>query len=188
MIGWAKDFLLANALIVMAVMLAVIAALLIALYGLQIKLPLIGWVGPDGVIAERDEARATVTTMLAERKAAIDNGARIAVANTAATEKADTDEKAQMEIDRPAAERFIAAGGVRRCPSPRADAAASDQGAGLDEGEGALPVMDDVQLVTVLPEDVRICTENTRNARIWQQWGLTIEANHAAPVTEPVEP
>lgn len=36
--------------------LAVIAALLIALYGLQIDLPLIGKVGPEGVIAERDTA------------------------------------------------------------------------------------------------------------------------------------
>lgn len=43
--------------------LAVIAALLIALYGLQIDLPLIGKIGPEGVIAERD-------TALTERDAA----------------------------------------------------------------------------------------------------------------------
>jgi hypothetical protein len=35
-------------------------------------------------------------------------------------------------------------------------------------------------VVTVLPEDVRICTENTVKARAWQAWGLEIEENHEA--------
>ena len=157
--------------------LAVIAALLIALYGLRIDLPLIGWVGPEGVIAERDEARATVKTMIAERNKAIAESGRIAKANTDATEKADSDVTENLAQGRSDADRFIAAGGVRRCPAARADTPAPGQSAGIDAGAGAVPVMDDLPVVTVLPEDVRICTENTVKARAWQAWGLSIEAN-----------
>ena len=187
-----REFFVTNALLIIGIFAAVVTVFAgvqtVRIDGFTIDLPLLPAFGPKGLIAERDDALASNARLLAERKAAIANGARIAGANTAATEKADTDERAELEVELPAAERFIAAGGVRRCPSARADTAASGQGPGLDAGEGALPIMDDVPVVTVLPEDVRICTENTAKARAWQQWGLSIEANHAAPVTEPVEP
>lgn len=155
--------------------------------GFQIDPPFFKPIGPKGLIAERDEARATVADLLRQLEDAIKNSKRVAAANTTATEKANTDEKAELETALPAAERFIAAGGVRRpCPATGTDAPAQGGSAGIDAGAGAVPVMDDVPVVTVLPDDVRICTENTVKARKWQQWGLSIEANHAAP--EPVEP
>lgn len=187
-----REFFVTNALLIVAIwaglMTAGFAVQTIRIDGLRIDLPLIGSIGPRGLVAENADLAAANKEFLAQRDAARAESDRIAKANAAATKKADTDEKAEMEIEGPVAERFIAAGGVRRCPAPRADTAAPDQGAGIDAGASALPVMDDVPVVTVLPEDIRICTENTRKARIWQGWGLTIEANHAAPVTEPVEP
>jgi hypothetical protein len=79
--------------------------------------------------------------------------------------------------ERAGADAFIARGGVRQCPAARTDTPAADQGPGIDAGRSALPVMDDVPVVTVLPEDVRICTENTVKARAWREWGQAIEAN-----------
>lgn len=187
-----REFFVANALLIVgifAALMAVFAAVqTVRIDGLQISLPLIGSIGPKGLIAERDEARAKAAKLLRQRDAAIANSKRVAAANATATEKANADEKAELEIARPAAERFIAAGGVRRCPTARADTAPAREGAGIDAGAGALPVMDDVPVVTVLPDDVRICTENTVKARKWQQWGLSIEANHAANTPAPVEP
>jgi hypothetical protein len=161
----------------LAAALAVAAALLIALYGLQIKLPLIGWVGPEGVIAQRDEARAKVAAMISERKAAIAESERIARANADATEKADSDVTANLAQERAGADAFIAAGGVRRCPAARDNAPAAGQSPAVDAGAGAVPVVDDVPVVAVLPEDVLICTENTVKARAWQDWGLSIAKN-----------
>lgn len=168
----------------LAAALAVIAALLIALYGFRVDLPLIGWVGPKGVIAERDDARATVAKMTAERNAAIAESKRIAKANTATTEKADADVTDNLARESTGADAFIAAGGVRRCPTARANPAPASEGPAVDAGAGAVPVMDDVQVVTVLPEDVRICTENTVKARAWRDWGLLIEANSGAKTDE----
>lgn len=187
---WA--WLVANALLLTSIIAALMtvgfAVQSVRIDGFRVDLPLLPAFGPKGLVAENAELEAALNKMRAERDAAIANSARIADANTAATEKADTDEKAELEIERPSTERFIAAGGVRRCPTARADAATPGQGPGLDAGAGALPVMDDVPVVSVLPEDVRICTENTVKARAWQQWGLSIEANHAAPATDTVEP
>jgi hypothetical protein len=178
MIARVKDFIIANALIVVAVLLGLLTFQTIRIDGLRIDLPLIGMIGPKGLIAENDDLATANKKLLAQRDAARAESQRIAKANTAATEKADADETAELAAEMPASERFIAAGGVRRCPAPRTDAPASGQGSGVDEGGSALPVMDDLpEVVTVLPEDVRICTENTVKARAWQQWGLSIEAN-----------
>lgn len=187
-----REFFVTNALLLVGIF-AAFASLgfvvqTVRIDGFRIDPPLLPAFGPKGLIAERDEARAKVAKLLAERDAAIAKSKRVAAANAAATEKANADEKAELEIEGPAAERFIAAGGVRRCPTTRADAAPGRQDAGVDAGAGAVPVMDDVPVVTVLPEDVRICTENTVKARAWQQWGLSIEANHAAAKPETVEP
>lgn len=190
MIGTVKSFVTVHALRIALVMLAAMtlfaAVQTVRIDGLRIDLPLIGSIGPRGLIAENADLVAANKEFLAQRNAARAESARIAKANIAATEKANADEKAELETALPAAERFIAAGGVRRCPAARADTAARDQGPGINAGAGALPVMDDVPVVTVLPDDVLICTENTVRARAWQAWGLSIEANHAAPET--VEP
>ena len=191
MIGTVRTFVTVHALRIVLVLLAAVAVFAavqtIRIDGLRIDLPLIGSIGPRGLIAENADLVAANKEFLAQRNAARAESARIAKANSAATEKANTDEKAELETALPAAERFIAAGGVRRCPTPGTDTATRDQGPGVDAGAGALPVMDDVSVVTVLPEDVRICTETTAKARAWQQWGLSIEANHAA-APETVEP
>lgn len=125
----------------------------------------------------RAEMQITIDRMDAARKAAIANRDRIETANTKATEKADTDVAQDLVQERAGADAFIARGGVRQCPATRADPAPGSQGAVVDEGNGALPFVDDVPVVAVLPEDVRICTENTVKARAWREWGLSIDAN-----------
>lgn len=185
MIATAKAFVTVHALRIALVLLAAMtlfaAVQTIRIDGFQIDPPFFDPIGPRGLVAENADLAAANKEFLAQRDAARAEGNRIAKANTAATEKANADEKAELEIEGPAAERFIAAGGVRRCPTPRADPAPSGEGAGIDAGAGALPVMDDVPVVAVLPEDIRICTENTVKARAWRDWGLQIEANQNPP-------
>lgn len=190
MIATVKSFVTAHALRIVLVLLAAVslfaAVQTVRIDGLQISLPLIGSIGPRGLIAENADLVAANKEFRAQRDAARAESARIAKANIAATEKANADEKAELDTALPAAERFIAAGGVRRCPAPRTDTPASGASAGYDAGAGEVPQLDDVPVVTVLPDDVLICTDNTVKARTWQKWGLSIEANHAAPET--VEP
>lgn len=131
--------------------------------------------------AREAEARAEMQVIIdakeAARQAAITESLRLAALNAETTRKADADVTRNLAQERVGADAFIARGGVRQCPPARAHTPAPDQGAGIDAGAGALPVMDDVPVVTVLPEDVRICTENTVKARAWREWGLSIEAN-----------
>jgi hypothetical protein len=125
----------------------------------------------------RAEMQIIIDRKEAARLAAVDESLRLAALHAQATRKADADVTRNLAQERAGADAFIAAGGVRRCPAPRADSAPAGQGAGVDAGAGALPVVDDVPVVAVLAEDVRICTENTVKARAWREWGLAIEAN-----------
>jgi hypothetical protein len=125
----------------------------------------------------RAEMQAIIDAKEAARQAAIAESLRLAALNAETTRKADADVTRNLAQERAGADAFIARGGVRRCPPARTDTPAAGQGSGLDAGAGSLPVVDDVPVVTVLPEDVRICTENTVKARAWREWGLSIEAN-----------
>jgi hypothetical protein len=92
----------------------------------------------------------------------------------------DTDRNVakEREASRDRTERFIRSGGVRgqACPSNRdpEDRSARDGEAVREEAEldGAerLP-----EVVTVLPEDVRICTDNTIKAEEWRKFILGLE-------------
>jgi hypothetical protein len=183
MISDIRAWVMANALAfvgaIAVIAIALLAVQTVRIDGLQVKLPLIGLVGPKGLIAENARLVAANKEFLAQRNAARAESERITKANIAATEKADENVTENLTQERAGADAFIARGGVRKCPAPRADTPAPSQGAAVDAGSGALPVMDDLpEVVTVLPEDVHICTENTVKARAWQKWGLTIEANH----------
>jgi hypothetical protein len=127
----------------------------------------------------RAEMQVIIDKKEAARLAAVAESLRIAALNVQATEKADRDVAQELAQERTAVDAFIQRGGVRQCPTARTNAPPADQGSGVDAGAGALPLMDDVPVVTVLPEDVRICTENTVKARAWREWGLLIEANQA---------
>lgn len=175
----ARDFLLANALIVMAILLALLAVQTIRIDGLRVDLPLLPPIGPKGLKAENAQLVADNAALLKQRDAARAESLRIAALNVQATRKAEEHETADREIELPASERFIAAGGVRRCPAARTDTPTSSDSALIDERGSALPIVDDVPVVTVLPEDIRICTENTVKARAWREWGLAIKANHS---------
>jgi hypothetical protein len=122
--------------------------------------------------------QVVIDRMEVARQAAVAESLRLAALNAQATRKADSDVTENLAQGRSDADRFIAAGGVRRCPAARADTPAQGGSAAVDAGAGAVPVMDDLPVVTVLPEDVRICTENTVKARAWREWGLAIEANN----------
>jgi hypothetical protein len=140
------------------------------------------WERDRNADAREAEVRAEMQVIIdrkeAARQAAVAESLRLAALNAEATRKADNDVTENLAREGAGADAFIAAGGVRKCPAARADAAPADQGAAVDAGAGSVPVMDDLpEVVTVLPEDVRICTENTVKARAWRDWGLAIEAN-----------
>lgn len=178
-----REWVIANALLLALIFAALSTAGLIVqtirIYGFRIDLPLLPAIGPKGLLAENAILAAANREFLAQRNAARAESDRIAKANTQDTEKADTYVTTNLAQERRGADAFIAAGGVRRCPAARTDPAAPGQGPGIDAAGGALPIVDDVPVVTVLPEDVRICTENTVKARAWRDWGLAIEANHS---------
>lgn len=117
--------------------------------------------------------------------------AKIAVADKARAEALASEEQAlralaketdnnaakEREANRDRTERFIANGGVRQaCPrGGSAEDGSARSGAGvhqapeLDGAEG-LP-----EIVTVLPDDVRICTANTLTAEALQAYVLGLE-------------
>ena len=160
-----------------AALLALLAIQTIRIEGLRIPLPLIGAVGPVGLKADNNALRTAVAKLEADKAIAARLKAQTEQANTRATEKANNDVTQNLRKERTGADAFIARGGVRPCP--RTTGPAQGGSAGVDAGTSALPVMDGVPVVTVLPEDVRICTENTVKARAWREWGLSVEANHA---------
>lgn len=189
-----REFFVTNALLIVAIwaglMTVGFAVQTVRINGFQIDPPFLEPIGPKGLLAENAELAAANAKLLAERAAAVANGKRIGAANTAATEKANTNEKRYAETDRADAERFIAANRVRRCPAARADSPSTRDGPERAEAGSDLPVLDDrlpEGIVGVPESDIRVCTENTRRLILGREWSLAIEANHA-PVAETVEP
>jgi hypothetical protein len=178
MLRTTRDWVLAHALTAILAAIAVTGFLVqtVRIDGFRVSLPLIGAVGPLGLKADNDALRAAVAQLEDEKAAAARLKAQTEAANTRATEKANTNVERNLEKERAGADAFIARGGVRPCAARAFPS--EDRGTIFDEGADTLPELDDVPVVTVLPEDVRICTENTIKARAWREWGLTIEANH----------
>lgn len=179
---------------VLAAAIALIAALMIWIYGLRIDLPVIGEVGPHGLIAQRDEARATVAKMAEASKQARKDA--IAARNSEAIaliELKDVTDENREQIERTNLDRaraFAARGGLRaECDrgAGQAVATAADRSAEGGHRAGAVSELDDLQagsLVTVTARDVEICTVNTSRLLAAQPWGVQVEARNR----EPVEP
>ena len=98
----------------------------------------------------------------------------------------NTDEKLeQARVDTmDAAERYIAAHRVRPQAPDRASGgtatASEDRSAQSGDGSGTAPILASQELVTVAPDDIRICTENTirlENVREWALSLVTVEGN-----------
>ena len=165
----------------------------VRIHGLQIDLPFIGAVGPQGLIAERDAA-------LAAQKAAEQSLADFRAANVEATRKAKEardNEQARLDkltkeandaieksrsVERDRAERFIAAGGVRQnrgsAGSGRSVAPGQGDSAGSGEGVHQAPELapaEPMQIVGVTASDVRICTDNTVLAEQFRSFILDLE-------------
>lgn len=93
----------------------------------------------------------------------------------------DTDNAVYEKRDatRDRTERFIRSGGVRgqACPGYRDP---EDRGTGDGKAVRGAPELDGAErlpeVVTVLPEDVRICTDNTIKAEEWRKFILGLEA------------
>ncbi len=178
-----REWVMANALLIVGIFAALatvgFAVQTVRIDGLQVDLPFIGAVGPQGLIAERD---AAVTA----QKAAEQSLADFRAANLEATRKAKEardNEQARLDkltkeandaieksrsVERDRAERFIAAGGVRQnrgsTGSERSVAASEVDSAGSGEAMREAPLLDDAEqmpTVAVTPDDVRICTTNT---------------------------
>jgi hypothetical protein len=166
------------------------ARLFLGLRGLLKSIPwqvwaIAGLIGLTLLYGHHKQAQGYYTGV-AEMQAQIDQAEAARVAAMVSEEMAlrqlakDADNAVYQnrEANRDRTERFISGGGVRQaCPGNRDT---QDRSTGDNAGAGALPVVDDVPVVTVLPEDVRICTENTIKAQAWREWGLTLEANHEA--------
>jgi hypothetical protein len=186
MIDRAKTFILANALVIMAVLAALLAVQTIRIDGLRIDLPLIGAIGLVGLKAENETLRGQIKALKAEKAAAARVKAQTEAANTRATEKAEEDAKRFAETDRADADRYIAANRVQRRPRVSASASASDS-AGVPAAGSEVSFVDDELpegLVAVSEADILTCTVNTRILILARQWALEIEANHA-PIEQP---
>lgn len=119
--------------------------------------------------------KAEIEAMEAERQAALDSEE---AALRQLAKDTDRNVAQEREANRDRTERFIRSGGVRQaCPDNRdtEDRSAGDGEAVREEAEldGAerLP-----EVVTVLPDDVRICTTNTILAEEWRAFILELEA------------
>jgi hypothetical protein len=188
----AREWIIANALIIALVfaglMMAAAAVQTVRLDGLQLRLPLIGSIGPKGWIAraEAAEARNAHLALMRElaTKAAIE--ARRSEEQALVLLAKETDNAINMERASEAGrtERFIAAGGLRdnaRCAGGSAAASALHR-AGDSPPLHPAPQLDEPErlpapeIVGVLAGDVRTCTENTLLAEGWRSLLLGLES------------
>lgn len=96
-------------------------------------------------------------------------------------ERTDREAHIAQEAALDAAERFIAANRVRCAPDRSAASAAvapaSSDSAGSGDGPGGTSELDEVSLVAVPDEDVRICTRNTNRLIAAREWGLELQGD-----------
>jgi hypothetical protein len=167
----------------------------VQLYGAQVKLPLIGTIGPEGYKpkAERFELELKAVRKAAAEAtaAALANKARIETENADKAKEIDNAIDQSRTAERDRAERFIAAGGVRPapgvCPGPAAAPAGGDRARGAAPLPGA-PELDEpgglhggpAATVSVPADDVRICTDNTVLLEQSRRFILDLEARTRA--------
>lgn len=156
------------------------------------------YVGPALALAalwwlERDaHGDARYAEGLAKMEAARQVANTAALAARASEEEAlrrlakDTDNAVitRRDQERSRTERFIASGGVRNnqvCPR-RPAAASGDHGTGTSEAVRQAPELDGAErlpdVVSVLPDDVRVCTDNTILAEELRALILSLEARN----------
>jgi len=91
-------------------------------------------------------------------------------------EKTDEELEQVRDSAMDAAERYIAAHRVYPeavdRPSGGTTAAPEDFSAGSSDGSGAAPVLASREFVTVEPDDIRVCTENTIRLEAVREWAL----------------
>lgn len=187
-----REWVIANALMIALVfaglMLAAATVQTVRLDGLQLRLPLIGSIGPKGWIAraEAAEAKNAQLAMMREAatKAAIDARRSEEQALRLLAKETDNAINLQRAGEAGRTERFIAAGGLHdpaRCPGGPA-APGPLHRAGDSAHLHPAPQLDDPErvpgsaIVGVRAGDVRICTENTLIAEGWRNLLLGLEA------------
>lgn len=176
-VGWIVPFKRAITLAVIGIALAIAAVQTVRLEGFKVwPLSVEGW-KPKAERYERDLANVRQAQALAKARAEqarLEQEARY----RALAERIDDNAKRDMGSAVDAAERFIAAGGVR-CKASGSDRIGTGTRAeggspGDTQGTGATPVMDE-GTVAVTADDVRICTVNTVKAEAAREWALGIE-------------
>ena len=126
--------------------------------------------GNERAYEARAEMQAKIDRADAERAKALASEEE-ALRNLA--QRTDTDVAKEREANRDSTEQFIARGGVRNT-CPRSGQAPRD-GAGSGEGVHQAPELDDPETVSVKPDDVRICTDNTLTAEALQAYILGLQ-------------
>jgi len=170
-----------------AVLLALLAVQTVRLEGFKLwPLSLEGW-KPRALAAEKTVADIAIAQQLANERASAARQAKEEQYREIA-ERIDDNAKEQLDDAMAAAERFIAAGGVRtqadRSQRGRAGACGPRDGAGRAEAAGRAPELDAAAPEPVIPEgfvlvpagDVRICTTNTVKAEAGRDLALQLEA------------
>lgn len=118
--------------------------------------------------------KAEIDAMEAERQAALDSEE---AALRQLAKDTDRNVAQEREANRPLVESFIARGGLRQaCPRHRST---EDRSAGGGEAVREAPELapaDQVQVVGVTAEDVRICSDNTLKAEAMRDFILGLEA------------
>lgn len=129
--------------------------------------------GNERAYQERVKMQAQIDRAEAERQAAV---ASETEALLKLSKDADRAVYQAREDNRSRVDAFIARGGVRPCT---ADHQAGVSGTGDSAGLRETPELDGTEtlpeVVTVLPEDVRICTDNTLKAEEWRNLLLGME-------------
>lgn len=172
---------LAQWLLIVALVLVVVQT--VRIEGAQLKLPLLGAIGPQGWKPRALEAEATIKRISeaqdeAERRARDAKASEEAALKELAKGNDDaTVEKLQDELDR--ARAYAARNRVRPKTNQGAAcgpvAASPDRSAGHDEPTSGAPELDETGYVAIPEEDVMICTRNTVLAEQWREWGLALE-------------
>lgn len=144
---------------------AIVLALLLRLYGF------LWW---DGVIEQRDKARAATAQCIKAGEEA--KAKQIALNNQtkaryeAAAKEADNDHAKELALANDRTERWIAANRVRKTGGSRPSGAGA-----AAEGEAAeLPQAMPADAVLVSAADVRLCTSRSQDALSAYEWGQAL--------------
>ncbi|MEM6907162.1 MAG: hypothetical protein AAF494_00665 [Pseudomonadota bacterium] len=156
----------------------------VRIHGAQLDLPLVGAIGPEGLLAEnmrlKSEANNANSARDYARFLASLQKARAERSYRQATKETDNAIETSLRNELARVRSFVAAGGLpnNQIRAEPALAATGDHDTRIDARSSELPKLDglfDPPIVRVFAADVELCTINTVKAREWRQWGMKLQ-------------